>query len=242
MSEALHAAGCRVVVADIDGDAAQAVAASLAAALACRVDVADANSVDALRATVLEHFGAVDVLCNNAGVAVAGPVLSNSAADWRRVVDVNLLGTVHGVLAFAPSMVARGEGHIVNTASMAGFVAGTDLASYDATKHAIVAFSENLWRELQPSGVAVSVLCPAYVDTSLFRHATGPQASVAALRKATANNGIAPEDVAAKVVDALTDRRFWIFTHDDMVGMTAIKSDYARAGLAPADPFRSPSA
>ncbi len=86
------------------------------------------------------------------------------------------------------------------------------------------------------------MLCPAFVDTALFRHATGAGASVAALRKATANYGIAPDEVAAKVLDALADRRFWIFTHDDMVAMTAIKSDYARAGLAPADPFKSPAA
>lgn len=237
--------GAIVVVADRDLAAARAVADAITArpggrASAMEVDVADASSVERLRDAVVEKVGAVHVVCNNAGVAHTSPILGSTAADWRRVIDVNLLGVVHGVLAFAPVFVAQGEGHVLNTASMAGFVAGNGLASYDASKHAVVALSENLWRELHGTGVGVSLLVPAYVDTPLFTNATGDDAARRTLATTTARWGADAAQVAAVAADAVEADRFWVFTHPDTVAMTAIKSEYARAGAPPADPFRGP--
>ena len=225
--ERLRAADMTVVAADLaNGDE--------------YVDVADAASVEALRDRVIARHGAVHLLCNNAGVAHAGLILQQSAADFRRVLDVNLMGVVHGVLSFGPLLVAQGEGHIVNTASMAGFVAGHGLASYDASKHAVVAFTENLWRELHSTGVGVSLLCPAYVDTGLFERGSGDPDALRSFGQATSNWGMAPKEVAEAVFDAVLFERFWIFTHHDMVGMTAIKSAYAQAGAPPHSPFAAP--
>lgn len=145
------------------------------------VDVTDAASVDALRDRVVAKHGTVHVVCNNAGIAHVAPILGQTSADFRRVVDVNLMGVVHGLLSFGPLLVAQGDGHIVNTASMAGFIAGHGLASYDATKHAVVALTENLWRELDGTGVGVSVLCPGYVNTPLFDNSSGDEAAEVAV-------------------------------------------------------------
>ena len=235
--------GMRVVVADRDHGRAVEVVSSLpgGTAIAVSVDVVDPASVELLRDTVLERFGAAHLLCNNAGIAHAGRILASTPADWRRVVDVNLLGVVHGVLTFGPLLVAQGNGHIVNTASMAGFLTGNDLASYDATKHAVVAFTENLYRELRSTGVGVSLLTPAYVDTELFAHATGDATTVRTFVDTTASWGISATVVAEAVLDAVLADQFWVFTHPDTADMTGIKSAYARAGLAPDDPFRAPT-
>jgi NAD(P)-dependent dehydrogenase (short-subunit alcohol dehydrogenase family) len=239
------ARGAIVVVADLDLAAAEAVAGAITAhpggrAFAMAVDVADPASVEHLRDEVIRQVGAVHVVCNNAGIAHTSSILASSAADWRRVVDVNLLGVVHGILAFAPTLVAQGEGHVLNTASMAGFVAGNGLASYDASKHAVVALTENLWRELHGTGVGVSLLVPAYVDTPLFANATGDDAARRTFATTTARWGADAMQVAEVAVDAVKADRFWVFTHPDTVGMTTIKGEYAVAGEPPADPFRSP--
>lgn len=239
------ARGAIVIVADRDLDAARRVSDAITArpggrARAMEVDVADASSVERLRDAVLGEVGAVHVVCNNAGIAHTSPILASKAADWRRVIDVNLLGVVHGILAFAPVLVAQAEGHVLNTASMAGFVAGNGLASYDASKHAVVALSENLWRELHGTGVGVSLLVPAYVDTPLFANATGDESARRTLATTTARWGADAAQVASVAVDAVEADRFWVFTHPDTVGMTAIKGEYARSGEPPADPFRGP--
>ena len=204
------------------------------------VDVTDAASVDALRDRVVAKHGTVHVVCNNAGIAHVAPILGQTSADFRRVVDVNLMGVVHGLLSFGPLLVAQGDGHIVNTASMAGFIAGHGLASYDATKHAVVALTENLWRELDGTGVGVSVLCPGYVNTPLFDNSSGDEAARRSLLEATSNWGMAPADVAEAVLDALMLDRFWVFTDPAVVGMTAIKAAYAQAGVPPRNPFVGP--
>lgn len=237
--------GAIAVVADLDLAAATEVAASITApggrAFAMHVDVADAASVEHLRDEVLAQVGAVHVVCNNAGIAHASSILASTAADWRRVIDVNLLGVVHGVLAFAPTLVAQGEGHLCNTASMAGFVAGNGLASYDASKHAVVAFTENLWRELHGTGVGVSLLTPAYVDTPLFTNATGDEGARRTFATTTARWGADAAQVAEVAADAVEQDRFWVFTHPDTIGMTTIKAAYAMADRAPVDPFRAPT-
>lgn len=173
---ALAGAGMRVVVADIERDAAAAVAAELGAgASAETVDVTDPASVEALAGRCDEHYGGVDVLCNNAGVLGVTPLGSGSLDNWRWIIDVNILGVAYVINAFVPRMRARigeggGEGHVVNTASMAGLRAGDgwDLSAYGASKFAVVSMSRNLRGELAGSGIGVSVLCPGGVDTRIW--------------------------------------------------------------------------
>ena len=173
---ALAGAGMHVVVADIELDAAEAVAAELGAeASADSVDVTDPAAVEALAERCFERHGGVDVLCNNAGVIGPTPLGPGSVDNWRWIVDVNILGVAHVINAFVPRMVARvgdtgGEAHIVNTASMAGLRAGDGWAhsAYGASKFAVVSMSRNLRGELAGSGIGVSVLCPGGVDTRIW--------------------------------------------------------------------------
>ena len=176
---ALAGAGMHVVVADIERDAAEAVAAEIAdsgaEASADSVDVTDPAAVEALAERCFERHGGVDVLCNNAGVIGPTPLGPGSVDNWRWIVDVNILGVAHVINAFVPRMVARvgdtgGEAHVVNTASMAGLRAGDGWAhsAYGASKFAVVSMSRNLRGELAGSGIGVSVLCPGGVDTRIW--------------------------------------------------------------------------
>ena len=130
-------------------------------------DVSDAASVRVLRDRALDRFGAVHLVHNNAGIGLGGPIWEVSEADWRWILGVNLWGVVHGVATFTPLLIEQGEGHIVNTASVAGLVAAPFLGPYNATKQAVVAISETLYKDLQAVGAAVgvSVLCPGFVQT-----------------------------------------------------------------------------
>ena len=176
---ALAGAGMHVVVADIELDAAEAVAAEIAdaggEASPDSVDVTDPAAVEALAERCFERHGDVDVLCNNAGVIGPTPLGPGSVDNWRWIVDVNILGVAHVINAFVPRMVARvgdtgGEAHVVNTASMAGLRAGDGWAhsAYGASKFAVVSMSRNLRGELAGSGIGVSVLCPGGVDTRIW--------------------------------------------------------------------------
>jgi NAD(P)-dependent dehydrogenase (short-subunit alcohol dehydrogenase family) len=160
--------GMRVVVADIEDPAAEAVASELGdRATAMHVDVADLVSVRALADRVEADLGPVDVLCNNAGVTVWGRLVDMKPTDWDWVLSVNLRGVVHGLLAFLPRMRDRRAGHVVNTASMGGLLAGPGLGVYCTTKYAVVAISEALRPEAAEYGVGVSVVCPGLVRTRL---------------------------------------------------------------------------
>jgi NAD(P)-dependent dehydrogenase (short-subunit alcohol dehydrogenase family) len=179
--------------------------------LTVTTDVADAASVRALAAAALERFGRVDVVCNNAGVLAMGPAWSFDAADWRRVIDVNLLGVVHGITAFVPTLIEQGRpAHVVNTASMAGVTAVGGIAPYVATKHGVVALSEVLAMDLATAGadhVGVSVLCPGYVPSRLGRPADQAVEEPAPGQPSA-------DDVAAVTFTAIEERRFYVFTHD----------------------------
>ena len=164
--------GANVVVADLDDAGMAAVAGEAQAlgvkALAVRTDVADLAQVQALAARAFEAFGAVHVLCNNAGVAMWGGLESATHRDWQWVLGVNLWGVIHGVEAFVPRMIARGEpAHIVNTASMAGLIASKGLGVYNTSKYAVVGLSETLAKDLKPYRIGVSVLCPLGVQTQI---------------------------------------------------------------------------
>lgn len=171
----LAAHGATVVVADLDGERAAGVADGLrgpdgrpAGATAAAVDVTDPAAVSELVERTAADHGRLDLLCNNAGVAVGGDVADVTLAHWHRVVDVNLFGVVHGVAAAYPLMVRQGRGHIVNTASLSGLVASPLLVPYSTTKHAVVGLSTGLRVEAAAHGVRVSVVCPGVIETPLL--------------------------------------------------------------------------
>jgi NAD(P)-dependent dehydrogenase (short-subunit alcohol dehydrogenase family) len=170
--------GMRVVVADVNGDRAEAVASELPHDTAAYkpVDVSDAQQVQELADFAFDTFGAVHLLCNNAGVSPVGRVWDYSDEDFRWLVGVNLFGVANGLRSFVPRMIEQGEGHIVNTGSGASFVSTPRLGPYCATKHAIVGLSEALRYELDGTGIGVSVLVPAGVNTNIFESGARPSA------------------------------------------------------------------
>ena len=164
--------GALVVLADRDGEAARAEAARISAAggqaEAATLDVRDAAAVDALVAEAFARHGRIDYLFNNAGIAVGGEVRDLTLEDWRQAVEVNLMGVVHGVQAAWPRMIEQGFGHVVNTASMAAFLATALAAPYGATKSAVVGLSRALRVEGASHGLRVSVLCPGVIRTPIL--------------------------------------------------------------------------
>src|SRR5215472_10419781 len=173
LSERFVAEGMRVVMADVDApalaEAADLLAGRRAEVLPVTTDVSDGDQVDSLRDRALEAFGAVHVVCNNAGVSGTGrPLWEMSRRDWEWVMGVNLWGVINGIRSFVPVLLQQDAGHVVNTASMAGVIPGV-LGSYSVTKHAVVALSEALHFQLLPLGapVGVSVLCPGWVRTRI---------------------------------------------------------------------------
>src|SRR5712672_487363 len=172
LGAAFAQAGMKVMLADIETDALAEAVKSLqdfapnVRGVAC--DVADPISVERAANASCEAFGNVHVVCNNAGVAAAGGIDNISLDNWRWVLDVNLMGVLHGVRAFLPHIREHGEGgHIVNTASMAGMNGGLGFSPYTASKFAVVGMSEGLAEQLMPFGIGVSVLCPYFVRTGI---------------------------------------------------------------------------
>ena len=222
----LAAEGMKVVVADRDGDALAGVERELAATGAhVRVvptDVARAADVEALARRTLDAFGAVHVLCNNAGVAGhPAPLWEQTVADWEHILGVNLWGVIHGLRVFVPLMLSQeSEGHIVNTASMAGLVSLPYLAPYHATKHAVVTISESLHHELALAGsrLRASVLCPGFVRTRIMDTVQSTSEEMRRWERGyrrMIEAGMPPEDVAARVVEAIREERFWILPHPE---------------------------
>ncbi len=167
LSHALVGAGATVVLADLDLDAA-GVAADEVGGEAAALDVTDAQAVRRLIEGTAERHGRLDVVCNNAGIGAGGPVEQLDLEAWRRVIDVDLLGVVHGVVAAYPLMVRQGSGHLVNTASLAGLIPTPLLAPYAAAKHAVVGLSMSLRVEAAAHGVRVTAVCPGPVETPLL--------------------------------------------------------------------------
>jgi NAD(P)-dependent dehydrogenase (short-subunit alcohol dehydrogenase family) len=250
-TQRLLAEGMKVVLADVEQARLDAQVARLADAggdvLGVRCDVRDPGDVEALARQTLSHFGGVHVVFNNAGVAPAGPMLDTKPEDWRWIVEVNVLGVAYGVTTFGPILKEAGEGHIVNTASEAGLVTSAALGMYSATKHAVVGMTESLYRELEGTGVGVSCLCPNLVKTKIFEsernrddgaEMTASQtATIAPLREAIAAMGIGPDDVAADIVDAIRNDRFWIFTHDVTPKAAAVRFADIEARRNPTNPY-----
>jgi NAD(P)-dependent dehydrogenase (short-subunit alcohol dehydrogenase family) len=216
--------GARVAIADVHAERLAATAAELEAlgteVLATRCDVTSDAEVDALRDAVIDRFGTVDVLCNNAGVSVLGPPESVEMSEWEWILQVNVLGIVRGVRAFVPTLLEQGSGHVLNTASIAGVWAYTwDAAPYITSKFAAYGFSEVLARRLRPHGVGVSVLCPGLVSTNL-----GETARFSGIPDGTHADWVYfppeladaadPEHVGVQVADGILAGTFAIFTHD----------------------------
>jgi len=256
LSGAWAAQGMKVVMADIEASALAEAAGNLrgggAEVLDVVTDVRDGAQVEALAQQAVARFGGVHIACNNAGVAGGGLSLwETPLAAWEWTLGVNLFGVLHGVRAFVPRMIAQGEGHIVNTASIAGMLAGGTTGPYTVSKFGVVALSEALLFELQLAGapVGVSVLCPGWVNTrigessrnappELREEEDDPDPIRLKLRKGLADvfaGGMAPTEVAAKVVAAVRDRRFYIFPHDthDWLEPIRRRTDNMLAGRPP---------
>jgi NAD(P)-dependent dehydrogenase (short-subunit alcohol dehydrogenase family) len=224
---ALAREGARIVVADVDeGDAGETVRLATAAgaeALAVRTDVADRSQVNALADRAYERFGAVHVLCNNAGVVVHGGLEAASWEDWQWVIAVNLWGVIHGLLAFVPRMIAGGQGgHVVNTASMAGLIASQGLGVYNTTKYAVVGLSETLAKDLRPHGIGVTVVCPMGVATRIRQAGRNRPVALRRAARAPGESEIAligrtlePEEVAAQTLAAVQAGELYVITHEE---------------------------
>ncbi len=225
LSRAFVAAGARhVVVADLDGAAAEAVAADIGGS-AWQLDAADAAAVSAMVASVEFEHGPIDVFCANAGIAVAGDVDSDLEV-WQRSWDVNVMSQVHAARAVLPGMLTRGEGYLVLTASAAGLTTSLDAAPYAVTKHASVALAEWLAITYGDRGIRVSCLAPQFVDTPMGRSAGASSSTAAAWVESIM---IAPAEVAASVVAGIRDERFLILPHPEVAEYFQNKAaDYDR--------------
>lgn len=202
--------GAHVHVADRDEARVRAVTEELAGSATAHVlDVTDAEAVAAL-ADKVTGGGRVDIVMNNAGIGHAGPTAETPLEDWRAIVEVNIMGVVHGVHAFVPKLLAQGgRADIVNTASMAGLVPVAQMAPYVMSKHAIVGLSEALHAELAPQGIRVTALCPGVIDTAIVAESTMRGDLVAAAPKAVdfyRKRGASPDVVARDVLHTLTKR------------------------------------
>ena len=217
-------AGARVVVADVDeagmDGTVTAVKEAGSEAITVRTDVSRRADVQTLAERAFKQWGAVHVLCNNAGVTVHGGLESATHQDWEWVIGVNLWGVIHGIEAFVPRMIAGGEpGHIVNTASMAGLIASQGLGVYNTTKYAVVGLSETLQKDLRPYNIGVSVLCPMGVATAIREsdrnrpaHLKNPEDRPGG-EITLFGRTLAPEQVAEQVLRAIVANRLYIITH-----------------------------
>jgi len=259
-AERFAKAGMKIVLADVEEGALTKTAREMeqagATVLAVPTDVSRAADVEALARRALDRFGAVHVVFNNAGVYVAGATWEHSLADWEWVLGVNLWGVIHGVRTFVPILLEqKDEGHVINTASMAGLTSNPFMSIYNVTKHSVVTLSETLHQELGALGakVKVSVLCPGFIrtriadagrnrPTSLLAdppNPTGGEAAAAfdqALR-ASVESGFAPAQVAERVFEAVRDERFYVLVaHVEIKASLYKRLDEIRAEENPKPP------
>jgi NAD(P)-dependent dehydrogenase (short-subunit alcohol dehydrogenase family) len=257
LAGAFGAQGMKLVLADVDEEALARTADELRArgnaVVAQPTDVADGAAVERLARATLEAFGAVHVVCNNAGVAPLGVVWEATESDWRWALGVNLWGVIHGVRVFTPILLRQGdEGHIVNTASVAGFIAPPGMGVYNVTKHAVVALSETLHHDLAARGASVrcSVVCPAFFASGIHDSERARPAALASgraktdedraleamLRKATQSGRLSADDIAARVLDAVRDERFYVLTHPKINGAIERRMRDILDGRTPSSP------
>ena len=226
IAKALAAEGARLVVADIDGDAAQKVAGTLSAiggeAIGLKTDVRIASEVEALGAAVEKEMGGVDLVFNNAGVYLGGEMRNCTFDDWRFVMDVNLDGMFRVGQHFAGVLRAQGRGgHIVNTASVGGFMTYGGGLAYAVSKFGVVAYSEAMRVDLEPDGIGVSTLCPGPIETNLpasdrLRGASEETGGVSEALSPMIRGGMQPEEVGPIVLRGIRKNLAYIFTHDEL--------------------------
>jgi NAD(P)-dependent dehydrogenase (short-subunit alcohol dehydrogenase family) len=256
------AKGMNVVMADVQADALQAAVTEItgrgAQVLSYRLDVSKPAEVEALAAATVARFGTPHFVFNNAGVATGGLVWEMTLEEWEWVLGVNLMGVVYGVHAFTPMMIAQAkrdpsyEGHIVNTASMAGLLSAPNMAVYNASKYAVVALTETLYHDLGlvTDQVTASVLCPYFVPTGISTSERNRPAEAgddkptksqliaqAMSVKAVASGKVTAEMVAQLVFDALAERRFYIYSHPQALGNVQSRMEDIVGGRNPSDPF-----
>lgn len=253
----------KLVLADVQQDALDKTRAELEAqgaeVLAVRCDVRKAEEVQALADATMQRFGSVHLVFNNAGVGYGGLIWESSQADWEWVLGVNLWGVIHGVRIFTPLMLETAkkepgyEGHIVNTASMAGLLNAPNMGVYNVSKHAVVSLSETLYHDLQliEAPIGASVLCPYFVPTGIHKsdrnrpddvkHDEPMTASQAASRavseKAVTSGKVSAAEVAQKTFDAIRDGQFYIYSHPKALGNVQTRMEDIVLQRNPSDPF-----
>jgi NAD(P)-dependent dehydrogenase (short-subunit alcohol dehydrogenase family) len=256
--------GMRVVMADVQADALEAAAAEIAktaaAVLPMRVDVSKAADVEALGRATRERFGAPHVVFNNAGVGAGGLIWEHTLRDWEWVLGVNVMGVAHGVRVFVPMMLEAAaadpsyEGHVVNTASMAGLLNPPNMGVYNVSKHAVVSLSETLYQDLSlvSDRVHAHVLCPYFVATGIGqsqRNRPAEMANPAAppsksqtiaqamTSKAVGSGKVSAAEVAQFVFDAMRENRFYIYSHPQALKTVQTRLEDIVLGRNPSDPF-----
>jgi NAD(P)-dependent dehydrogenase (short-subunit alcohol dehydrogenase family) len=257
MARRFAAEGMKLVLADIEEEALRPVETEFRKAgvpvVGLKTDVSRAHDIERLAEKTLATFGAVHVLCNNAGVAPGGVLWENTVADWEWVLGVNVWGVIHGVRVFLPIMLRQdAECHVVNTASVAGLLSVPSMGVYCVSKHAVVTLTECLYHDLaqRDTKIGVSLLCPAYVPTSigesernrpaLLRNAPRAKtpeevAREEQMRKAIQSGRISAEDVAERVLGAIRDKRFYILTHPKIKGAIQTRMEDILLERAPTD-------
>lgn len=255
--------GMKLVLADVQQDALDRTRTELesqgAQVLAVRCDVRKAEEVQALADATMDKFGAVHLVFNNAGVGSGGLIWESSQADWEWVLGVNLWGVIHGVRIFTPLMLecakkeAGYEGHIVNTASMAGLLNAPNMGIYNVSKHAVVSLSETLYHDLQlvNAPIGASVLCPYFVPTGISQSqrnrpdelkantelTASQRAARAVSEKAVSSGKVTAAEVAQRTFDAIRDGGFYIYSHPQALGNVQTRMEDIVLQRNPSDPF-----
>jgi len=256
--------GMHLVLADVQQDALDRAVAEMQAVgaqvLGMRVDVSKSDQVEALGAATQARFGAPHFIFNNAGVGSGGLIWENSLQDWEWVIGVNLMGVAHGIRVFTPMMLAAAEkdatfqGHIVNTASMAGLLNAPNMGIYNVSKHAVVSMSETLYQDLAlvTDQISASVLCPFFVPTGISQShrnrpdehkATGAKPTKSQLigqamsDKAVGSGKVSAADVAQMVFDAMAANQFYIYSHPKSIASVQVRMEDILMSRNPTDPF-----
>ncbi len=254
--------GMRLVLVDVQQDALDQASAEIKATgaevLSFRLDVSSAEQMEAMGRAVFERFGAPNFVFNNAGVGSGGLIWENSVKDWEWVLGVNVMGVVHGVRIFTPMMLEAAakdpawQGHIVNTASMAGLLNPPNMGVYNVSKHAVVALSETLYQDLQlvTDQIGASVLCPFCVATGISQSHRNRPAELASGRptrsqliqqamtgKAVGSGKVTAADVAQRVFDAMAANQFYIYSHPKAIHSVQTRLEDILQARNPTDPF-----
>ena len=253
--------GMQLVLIDVQQDALDTASAELQTAgaqtLAFWLDVSDAAQMEAMADSVKAQWGAPHLVFNNAGVGSGGLIWENTVKDWEWVLGVNVMGVVHGVRLFTPMMLeaaaqdAAWQGHIVNTASMAGLLNPPNMGVYNVSKHAVVSLSETLYQDLSlvTGQIGASVLCPYFVDTGISQSFRNRPAGMdgsptrsqkvqhAMISKAVASGKVSAAEVAQLVFDAVARNQFYIYSHPKAIGAVQTRLEDVLQARNPTDPF-----